>query len=86
MGMRQMTFDIPDEVADRFSSEVPASEQSVLVTKLLRQVSRPRLTEEQWAAACEAANRDPEMQQIQADFDALPDTMTEAWDDDSVPR
>lgn len=85
--MRKMTFDIPDEVADRFSSEVPPAEQSSLVTKLLRrQVLRPSLTEDQWAAACEAANRDPETQQIQADFDALPDTMTEKWDDDSVTR
>ena len=36
--------------------------------------------------ACEAANNDPETQQIQAEFDALPDEMTEAWEDDSVPR
>ena len=76
--MRQMTFDIPDEVAERFSSEVPASEQSAVVAKLLRRrVSRPTLTEEQWVAVCEAANNDPETQEIQREMDALPDTMTD---------
>ncbi len=54
MGMRQMTFDIPDEVAERFSSEVPASEQSQEVTKLLRRrlfkPIWPTLTDEQWEA------------------------------------
>jgi hypothetical protein len=87
MALRKMTFEIPDEVAERFISEVPASEQSGVVTKLLqRRVPRPRLTEEEWAAVCEAANNDPETKQIQAEFDALPDTMTEAWDDESVTR
>src|SRR5580698_8721534 len=63
MGMRQMVFDIPDEVAERFDSEVPASEQSSVVTKLLlHRRPTPKLTEEQWAAACEAANNDPETQ------------------------
>ena len=82
MGMRQMIFDIPDEVAERFDSEVPASEQSSVVTKLLlHRRPTPRLTEEQWAAACEAANNDPETQQIQSEFDALPDTFAEVWDD-----
>ncbi len=64
MGMRRMTFEIPDEVADRFDSEVPASEQSSTVTKLLRRASTPKLTEEQWAEICEAVNNDPETQQF----------------------
>ena len=34
--------------------------------------------------ACLAANNDPETQQMQAEFDALPDTMTEEWNDDSA--
>jgi len=54
MGMRQMTFEIPDEVAERFSSEVPASERSEEVTKLLqRRLFKPiwpTLTDEQWEA------------------------------------
>jgi len=81
MGMRQMTFDIPDEVAERFSTEVSADEQSRVVLKAIRRRITPRLTEEQWAAVCEAANNDPETQQIQAEFDAIPDTFDEVWDD-----
>jgi hypothetical protein len=81
MGMRQMTFDIPDEVAERFSSEVSVDEQSRIVLKAIRRRITPKLTEEQWAAVCEAANNDPETQQIQAEFDAIPDTFDEVWDD-----
>jgi hypothetical protein len=43
-----------------------------------------KLTEEQWAAICEAANNDPETQEIQREFDALPNTMTDVWEDGSV--
>ena len=85
MGMRQMTFDIPDEVAEQFSSEVPASEQSGVVTKfLLRRRPTPKLTDEQWDAVCSAANNDPETQEIQREMAALPDTMTEEWDNPIV--
>jgi hypothetical protein len=82
MGMRQMTFEIPEEVAEKFESEVPVPEQSAEVTKLLRRrVSRRTLTEEDWARVCEAANNDPETQEIEREMAALPDTMTEEWDD-----
>jgi len=81
MGMRQMTFDIPEDMAERFSAEVPADEQSRVVLTAIRRRITPRLTEEQWAAICEAANNDPETQQIQAEFDAIPDTFDEVWDD-----
>jgi len=68
MGMRQMTFEIPEELAERFESEVPESEQSAVVAELLQRASRRRLTEEQWAAACDAANNDPETQEIQREM------------------
>ncbi len=32
--------------------------------------------------ACEAANNDPETREIEREMNALPDTMTEEWDDD----
>jgi len=35
MGMRQMTFEIPEDVAEEFNRAVPASEQSVVVAKIL---------------------------------------------------
>jgi hypothetical protein len=67
MAMRQVTFEIPEEVAKQFDSHVPASEQSGVVAKLLQSASRPRLTDEQWAAACDAANNDPETQEIEGE-------------------
>jgi hypothetical protein len=76
-----MTFDIPEDVADQFDAAVAVSEQSEVVTSILRRAYRPRLTEEQWEKACEAANNDPETQQIRREMDALPDTMTEEWID-----
>ncbi|HEY1744946.1 MAG TPA: hypothetical protein VGG18_17380 [Granulicella sp.] len=72
MGMRQMTFDIPDEVAERFNSEVPASEQSGVVAKLLlRRRTTPIWTDEQLAAACDALNADPNIAELERDMDAL---------------
>ena len=61
MGMRQMTFEIPDEVAEQFSSEVPVSEQSSVVTKLLlHRRPTPKLTDADWDAVCNAANEGSE--------------------------
>ena len=78
--MRKMTFEIPDDVAEGFNRAVPAGEQSAFVTRQLQLVvSAPTLTEEQWAAICEAANNDPETQEIEREMAALPDTMTEEW-------
>jgi hypothetical protein len=86
MGMRQMTFEIPEEVAERFNSVVPESEQSAEVTKLLlRRASRRTLTEEQWAKACEAANADDELNALMDDWQAAGDPIKEPWDE-PAPR
>jgi hypothetical protein len=80
MGMRQMTFEIPGEVAERFVSQVPAAEQSNLVANLLqRHVSRPTLTEEQWDAACEAANADETLNADIEEWQAFSDPIEEPW-------
>jgi hypothetical protein len=80
MALRKMTFEIPDEVAERFISEVPASEQSGVVTKLLqRRVSRPRLTEEEWAAVCEAANADDQLNADIDEWQGFSDSIEEPW-------
>jgi len=56
MGMRQVTLEIPNELAERFDREVPAAEQSSELMRLLRRRLTPKLTDEQWAAACDGAN------------------------------
>jgi hypothetical protein len=71
MGMRQVTFEIPDELADRFDREVPAAEQSNEMTNLLRRRLTPELTDEQWAAAIDALNTDPYIALLERQMDAL---------------
>ncbi len=69
--MRQMTFDIPDEIAERFNSELPVDEQSRFVESAIRRRITPELTDEQWAAAIEALNTDPDIALLEQQMDAL---------------
>jgi hypothetical protein len=80
MGMRQMTFDIPEEIAEQFCSDVPASERSAYVTKKLqRPASRLSLTEEQWDAAAKAANADEQLNADIEEWQAFSDPIEEPW-------
>jgi len=81
MGMRQMTFDIPEDVAEQFSREVPPEDQSAMVATLLRRASLPLLTEQQWDEAAMAANDDPELNELMKDWQAAADPIEEPWDE-----
>jgi hypothetical protein len=88
MGMRQMTFEIPEEVAERFISEVPESERSAEMTKLLLwRVSRPtkQMEDVELIAACDAVNADPELNELMEDWQAAGDPIEEPWDE-PAPR
>ena len=78
--MRQMTFQIPDDVAEEFNRAVPASEQSAYVARqLMRRAARPALTQEQWDEVAKAANAD---EQLNADIDewqSFSDPIEEPW-------
>ncbi len=82
MAMRKMTFTLPEELAASFTRRVGSSRRSKYVAEAIETKLRER--SEMIKEACLAANNDPDTQQMQAEFDALPDTMAEAWDDDSV--
>jgi len=82
MPSRKMTFTLPEEVAIPFLRRVGPSLRSRYVAEAI--AARMRERSEMIKEACLAANNDPETQQMQAEFDALPDTMTEEWDDDSA--
>ncbi len=72
MGMRQVIFEIPDEVAADLDRDVPAAEQSAYLTKLLvRSRPAPELTDAQWDAICEAVNNDPDIAELERDMDTL---------------
>lgn len=77
-----MTFTLPEEIAVPFLRRVGPSRRSKYVAEAI--AARMRERAELIKKACLAANQDPDTQQLQAEFDALPDTMTEAWDDDSA--
>ena len=42
--------------------------------------------EKQLIRACEIVNEDPEVRQIEGDFDALLDEISEPWDERSRPQ
>ena len=78
--MRQMTFEIPEEVADEFNRAVPASEQSAFVARQLkRRASRPTLTQEQWDAAAVGANADDQLNADVEEWQAFSDPIEEPW-------
>lgn len=70
--MRQMTFDIPESIADEFTKDVPEAERSPVVASLL-QFRRPRRrrSEAEWEAACDAANADPAVVELEREWDSL---------------
>jgi len=84
--MRQMTFDIPDEVAEDFINDVPEAERSDLVASLiLHRRDKKAYTEAEWAAAAEAANSDEVLTRETEEWQAFSDSIEEPWDASS-PR
>jgi hypothetical protein len=71
------TFTIPTATLERFRSSVPEGRQSEVVAQMLEAEAERR--EAVLIAACDTVNSDPEMAAIEADFDALPDTLDEPW-------
>jgi hypothetical protein len=82
MPSRKMTFTVPEEIAVPFLRRVGPSRRSKYVAEAI--AARMRERADIIKEACLAANNDSETQQMQAEFDALPDTMIEEWDDDSA--
>jgi hypothetical protein len=82
MATRKMTFTLPEEVATQFLRRVGPSRRSKYVAEAIAAKLRER--EQMLIDACEAANNDPETQEIEREMAALPDTMTEEWEDDST--
>lgn len=78
MAARKMTFSIPDETAARFLREVAPRDRSRFVSQMLEESLREK--EQDLIRACLEANEDEDIQAIEREFDALPDTMEEPWD------
>jgi hypothetical protein len=79
MASRKMTFTLPDDLASSFTRRVPARERSRYVADAIADKLAER--EKRLILACEIANQDPEVREIEREFDALTDAMPEPWED-----
>jgi hypothetical protein len=74
-----MTFTLPDELASSFTKRIPARDRSRYVADAIADKLAER--EKRLILACEIANQDPEVREIEREFDALTDAMPEPWED-----
>jgi hypothetical protein len=79
MPSRKMTFSLPDDVASTFTRRVPARDRSRYVADAIAEKLAER--EKRLIQACEIANQDPDLREIERDFDAIVDAMPEPWED-----
>ena len=79
MATRKMTFSLPEKLAAQLLKRVPARSRSRYVADaLVRQLrERDRLL----ARAADIANHSRELRALEDEFDALPDSIAEPWDD-----
>jgi len=78
MASRKMTFSIPDSLASSFARRVPARDRSRYVAEAIAAKLAER--ENRLVRACEIANQDSDVRQIEQEFDSLSDAMPEPWE------
>ena len=82
MPSRKMTFSLPGDLASIFTKRVPARDRSRYVAAALADKLAER--EKRLILACEAANQDSQLREIEQEFDNLTDAMQEPWEDASA--
>lgn len=77
MAMRKMTFSVPEQLAVQFLHRVASRDRSRFVSEALA----ARLQERDAALirACEIANQNMEVAEIEREFDGLRDEMADSW-------
>jgi hypothetical protein len=77
MAMRKMTFSVPEPLAVQLLRTVASRDRSRFVSEALA----ARLEERDVALirACEIANRDLDVAEIEGEFDGIRDEMAEPW-------
>ncbi len=77
MATRKMTFSVPEPLAVRFLRRVASRDRSRFVSEALA----ARLEERDVALirACEIANQDLDVAEIEREFDGIGDEMAEPW-------
>ena len=77
MAIRKMTFSVPEPLASQFLRRVASRDRSRFVSEAL--AARLEKRDLDLARACEAANLDLEVADIEKDFDGIRDEMAEPW-------
>lgn len=75
--MRKMTFSLPEPLAVQFLSRVASRDRSRFVSEAL--TARLRERDLELARACETANEDLDVAEIEKDFDGIRDEIAEPW-------
>ena len=78
MASRKMTFNLPDSVAANLTRRVPARDRSRYVAEAIAEKLAER--EKRLIRACEIANQEPDLREIEREFDNLNDAMPEPWE------
>jgi len=77
-----MTFTLPEDLASRFVRRVPARDRSRYIADALTEKLAQR--EKHLIRACEIVNQDREVKEIEREFDALTDEISEPWENGSA--
>jgi hypothetical protein len=77
MAIRKMTFSVPEPLASQFLRRVASRDRSRFVSEAL--AARLRERDLELVRACETANQDLDVAEIEKDFDAIHDEMAEPW-------
>jgi hypothetical protein len=72
-----MTFSVPELLAAEFLRRVPSRDRSRFVSEAL--AARLRERDAALIRACEIANQDEDVTEIEKEFDGLADEMAEVW-------
>jgi hypothetical protein len=75
MAVRKMTFSVPEPLAAQFLRRVPSRDRSRFVSEAL--AARLEARDQNLIRACEIANEDPDVADIEKEFDGIRDTMVE---------
>lgn len=76
MATTKMTFTLPAPVATQLTRQIGPRQRSNFVTEAI--AARLAERERQLIVACDAVNADPDIESLEADFGALPDSADEA--------
>ena len=82
MASRKVTLTLPEDLAEQLLRLVPARDRSRYVAQAIADKLHER--EKLLIEACDVANADPEVLEIEREWDGLSDDIREPWTDAST--